>query len=80
MRKIRVTKTIALMSALPTHYKLLTEIVSVSDIVIGEGTFDCVKVGDLNSLDVQCAVKEEKEKLYLQPVFETRVLQELQGY
>ena len=58
-------ETATLISALPTHYKLLNETVSVSDIVIGEGIFVRVKVGHLNSLDVQCAEKEGKGKLYL---------------
>ena len=65
------------MPALPTHCKLPTEIVSVSDIVTGEGTFDCVKLGHLDSLDLQYTPKECKEKLYFQPVFEPTVLQEL---
>ena len=62
------------MSAPPTHCKLSTETISV-----GEGCFGRVKVDHLNSLDLQCAVKEQKKKLYFQPVFEARVLQELQG-
>lgn len=40
------------MSALVTHCKLSTEKVSISDIVIAEGTFGCVKVTHLNSLDL----------------------------
>ena len=67
------------MSALPTHCKLSTETVSVSDIVTGEGVFGRVKEGHLNFLDLQFAVKEGKGKLYSQPVFEARVLPELQG-
>ena len=67
------------MSALSAHFKLWTERVSVSDIVIGEGTFGRVKADHLNSFDLQCAVKEGKEKLYFQSVFEPRVLQEVQG-
>ena len=67
------------MTALPTHCKQSTERVSVSDKVIGEGKFGRVKVGHLNSLDLQCAAREEKEKLYFQPVFEARVLQQLQS-
>ena len=58
---IRVGKKTALVSALPTHCKPSTETVSVSYIVIGEGTFSCIKVDHLNSLDMQCAVKEGKE-------------------
>ena len=79
LQKICVDKKAALMSALPTHCKLSTEAVSVSDIVIGEGFFGRVKVVHMNSLDLQCVVKEGKEKLYFQPVFEARVLQELRG-
>ena len=69
------------MSALPTHCKLSTETVSVSDVIIGEGTLVYVKVGHLNSLDLQCAVKKGKEKsLKLEsPVFKARALQALQG-
>ena len=78
--KIPIGKKAVLISALPTHRKLLTETASVSDVIIAEGTFLRVKVGHLNSLDMQYAVKEEKEKsLKLgSPVFEARVLQELQ--
>ena len=60
LQKIRVFKKVALMFALPTNCKILTEIVSVSDTVIGEGTFVRVKVGHLNSLDLQCVVKQGK--------------------
>ena len=62
------------MSALPTHYKLLAKTVSVSDIIIGKGTFGHVKVSHLSSLDLQYVVKDGKVKLYFQPVFEARVL------
>lgn len=51
LQKVRVGKKTTLIYALPTHCKLLTETVSVSDIVIGEGIFVRVKVGHLNSLD-----------------------------
>ena len=60
LKKIRFGKQAALTSARPTHCNMSTETVPVSNIVIGEDTFGCVKVGDLNSLDLQCAVKEEK--------------------
>ena len=81
MLKIRIGKKAALMSALPTHCKLSTETVSVSDVIIGEGALVHVKVGHLNSLDLQCAVKKGKEKsLKLEsPVFKARALQDLQG-
>ena len=46
------------MSAPPTHCKLSTETISV-----GEGSFGHVKVGHLNSLDLQCAVKERKKEI-----------------
>ena len=46
------------MSAPPTLSKLSTETVPVSDIVIGDGT--CVKVGHLNSLDLQCTLQKGK--------------------
>ena len=65
------------MSAAPTHGKLSTETVSVRDKVIGEGSFGHVKVDHLNSLDLQYAAKEGKEKLHFQLVFEAGVLQEL---
>ena len=78
--KIPIGKKAVLISALPTHRKLLTETASVSNVIIAEGTFLRVKVDHLNSLDMQYAVKEGKEKsLKLgSPVFEARVLQELQ--
>ena len=72
---ICVFKKAVLMSALPTH----CELISRYHIVIGEGTFGRVKAGHLDSLDLQCAVKEGKVKLYFHPVFEARVLQEPQG-
>ena len=78
MQKIWVFKEAALMSAFSTHCKLLTETVSVSDIVIGEGTFDRVKVRHLNTLYLQFVAKEKKEKLYIQLAFEATVLQDLQ--
>ena len=78
LQKICVSKKPALISALPTLCKLLTQRVSVSDIVIVKGIFGHLKVVHLNSLDLQCAVKEGKKKIHFQPVFETRVLQELQ--
>lgn len=62
LQKVRVGKKTTLIYALPTHCKLLTETVSVSDIVIGEGTFGHVKVDHLSSLDLSCAFKEGKEK------------------
>ena len=46
------------MSAPPTLSKLSTETVPVSDIVIGDGTL--VKVGHLNSLDLQCTLQKGK--------------------
>ena len=46
------------MAVLPTHCKLLTETVSVSNIVIDDDTFVRVKVGHLNSLNLHGAVKE----------------------
>ena len=44
-----------------------------------EGTFVLIKVGHLNDLFLLNFVKEEKEKLYFQPVFAARVLQELKA-
>ena len=47
LQNIYVGEKSALISALPTHCKLSTETVAVSDIVIGEVIFGHVKVGHL---------------------------------
>ena len=67
------------MSALQTYSKMSTESF-IFRYSYRRRYFGRAKVGQLDSLDLPCAVKEGKEKLYFYLDFEARVLQELQDF
>ena len=63
------------------HYnKLSYDVVELTDIIVGEGTFGIVQVGKMSKLNgLNCAVKSGKSVNYFNADHEASILQRLQG-
>ncbi|XP_066920189.1 uncharacterized protein [Clytia hemisphaerica] len=61
-----------------TPYKLSSEVVDISDTILGDGAFGKVYLGRMNKIDCQCAVKSGKTVNYFDADHEALILQRLQ--
>lgn len=68
----------SLTTSLPSCAQLSEDVLVVTDVVLGGGTFGIVKLGHLKTLHVNCAVKIGKFTQF-DAVRECRILQKLQG-
>ena len=62
---------------LPLHTELSSDVLTISNQNIGEGSFGIVSIGHIKTLDSFCAVKEGKHSHHFNVIFEARVLQSL---
>lgn len=68
----------SLSTLLPSCVQLSEQVLSITDIIIGEGTFGIVKLAYFKTLKVYCAVKIGKMS-YFDAVRECRIFQKVQG-
>ena len=54
-----------------------SDVLTISNQNIGEGSFGIVSIGHIKTLDSFCAVKEGKHSHHFNVIFEARVLQSL---
>ena len=59
--------------------ELSSDVVTIPNQKIGEGTFDVVSIGHVKTLDSFCVVKEGKLSHHFNAIFEARSLQSLAG-
>ena len=62
-----------------SHVELSSDVVTIPNQKIGEGTFDVVSIGHVKTLDSFCVVKEGKLSHHFNAIFEARLLQSLAG-
>ena len=74
MSKNFVRRKEAIIAILPSHTKLSSDVVTISNQKIGEGTFGIVSIGHVKTLNSFCAVKEGKYFRHFNAIFQERVL------
>ena len=72
-------KASKLCDLLPRYWTLSEEVVTISDIKLGEGTFGVVYKGFYSPLNVNCAIKVGKSDKYFDVYLEAQTLQLLQS-
>ena len=74
MSKNFVRRKEAIIAILPSHTKLSSDVVTISNQKIGEGTFGIVSIGHVKTFNSFCAVKEGKYFRHFNAIFQERVL------
>ena len=77
MFKKSFTRKEAIIAMLPSHSELSSDVVTISNQKIGQGTIGAASIGDIKTLDSVCVVKEGKHPRHYNAIFEARVLQSL---